>query len=178
MCAVLPVLETLQIDTMLLDWLQSHDQYALALVFFFAFAEACIGIGLFVSGLFLLTISAWLFSSGAYGLTAILPIAAAGAALGDHAGFYVGYWFGPRLHRSSFVQSRAKALERAEQLIRKYGALAVFIGRLVPAIRSLLPAMLGASGFRPAYFSVLDIAACLLWASGLGVIIQGVENLL
>lgn len=173
-----PCLEALLIDTALIGWLQSHNQFALALVFFFAFAEACIGIGLFISGLFLVTISSWLYTSGAYGLSQLLPLAFAGATLGDHTGFHFGYRFGPRIHASGFVRSRRKAIERVEQLILKYGTFAVFVGRLVPAIRSLLPAILGASRFDPVYFSVLDLVACAVWALGLGIIISGVDSLL
>lgn len=144
----------------------------------FAFAEACIGIGLFISGIFLVSISSWLYSSGAHDLSRILPLAFIGALLGDHAGFHVGYWFGPRLHELQFVRSRRNSLQRAENIIRKYGAIAVFIGRLVPAIRSLIPGMLGATGFKPGYFTLVDIAACLLWSLGLGIILQGVDSLL
>ena len=69
-------------------------------------------------------------------------------------------------------------LQRAERLISDYGAIAIFIGRLVPAIRSLIPAMLGMSGFKTTYYSILDIAACLVWSLGLGAIIIGVDQLL
>ncbi len=133
---------------------------------------------MFVSGIFLVSIAFWLYTAGTYDLPPILTLAFIGALLGDHAGFYIGYWFGPRLHELKFVRSRRNALQRAENIIRKYGAIAVFIGRLVPAIRSLIPGMLGASGFKPAYYTLLDIAACLLWVVGLAVIIQGVDRFL
>lgn len=154
-----------------------HQNYAYALVLLFAFAEACIGIGLFISGLFLVTVSSWLYTSSGADLTQILSLAFVGAALGDHAGFYIGYWFGPALRELTFVKKRRTLLLRAEQLIIKYGAFAIFIGRLVPAIRSLVPAMLGISGFGRGHFTLLNFGACLIWSLGLGAIIVGVDNL-
>jgi len=174
----LPFREKFHIEASLLNWLEVNSQYALALVFVFAFAEACIGIGLFVSVIFLVSISSWLYTTGAHDLSQIIPLAFVGALISDHVGFHVGYRFGPRLHELEFVRSRRNSLQRAENVIRKYGAIAVFIGRLVPAIRSLIPALLGATGFRSVYFTILDIAACLLWSLGLGIIIQGVDKFL
>lgn len=147
-------------------------------MFFFAFAEACIGIGLFVSGLFLVTVASWIYTSGTAGIAHILLLAFSGAALSDHVGFYVGRWCGPGLHQIEFVKKRRVPLQRAERLISDYGAIAIFIGRLVPAIRSLIPAMLGMSRFKTTYYSILDIAACLVWSLGLGAIIIGVDQLL
>ena len=51
------------------------------------------------------------------------------------------------------------------------GKLTIFIGRFVPAIRSVLPAMIGVSGFSRRVYSLLDVLACCLWAVALGAIV-------
>lgn len=155
--------------------MRSNGDLALLLVPLFAFAEACIGIGLLVSGAFLLVLATALYSSDLATLEAIVPLAMLGALLGDHAGFYVGRYLGPRLHHLRFAARHRSKIERAESLIRRGGAWALFIGRFIPAIRSLIPAALGVSGFDRLRYSLLDIAACALWAAALGGIVWALD---
>lgn len=144
----------------------------------FAFAEACVGIGLLISGAILVAIGSVLLANDIASLSQIVPLAMAGALLGDHAGFYTGRWVGPRFHRFSFAQKYRAKLHTSEVMIIKYGSYAIFIGRFIPAIRSLIPAMLGISGFSAARYSALDVGACLLWSACLGVILWAIENVI
>jgi len=169
-------LEHSTIEAEIINWLELHKQYALILIPLFAFAEACIGIGLFVSGVFLVSIASWVYGSDYANLSQILALAFCGAMLGDHVGFYAGFIAGPRLHELNLIKKRQHILHRAEQLILKYGFLTVFIGRLIPAIRSLIPALLGISGFNRLQYTLLDLAACTVWIGGLGLIIIGIDN--
>jgi len=142
-----------------------------------AFAEACVGIGLLVSGFILVAIASLLYSSEIASLAQMLPLAFAGAMLGDHAGFYAGRWIGPGFHHTKFASKYQKGLSRAEDLIRRHGSAAIFIGRFIPAIRSLIPALLGIGAFNRLRYTVLDGLACLLWTAALGGIVLGTSNL-
>ncbi len=133
-----------------------------------AFLEACIGIGLFVSGALLLIVSAALYSTGNASLGFIVPLALVGALAGDHVGFYFGRMIGPDFHHSQFAQKYDVQVKRADAMIGRFGGLAIFIGRFVPAIRSVVPTVIGISGFRPKRFSILDGIACLSWSLALG----------
>lgn len=161
----------------MLDWIQNHQNLGLLLVPLFAFGEACIGIGLFVSGLFLVTAGSLLYANGIASLAEILPLALLGAALGDHAGFYVGHRLGPRFHELRLATRYRANLLRAEDLIRRYGAIAIFIGRFIPAIRSVIPALIGVSGFQRLRYTLVDLLACSLWSTALGFILIGVAGL-
>lgn len=136
-----------------------------------AFAEACVGIGIFISGAFLVVVSSLLFFNEVVSLQTICVLAMAGALLGDHIGFYVGHFLGPKLHATQFAQRHKEAIVRADAMVFKYGSFTIFIGRFVPAVRSLLPALIGMSGFSRRLYSVLDILACALWAIALGAIV-------
>jgi len=155
--------------------MQSNAELALILVPLFAFAEACIGIGLLISGAFLLAICTALFSSDIATLQAMVPLAMAGAILGDHVGFYTGVFLGPRLHHLRLAEKNRDRLARAESMIRRQGAWAIFIGRFIPAIRSLIPAALGISGFDRIRYSLLDLLACLLWSMTLGGLVWALD---
>lgn len=152
------------------DWLLNNRHYAVLAVPVLAFVEACIGIGLFVSGLILFSVTTVLFNAGVLSLTDIALLAFPGALLGDQAGFYAGRFVGPGIHHTSFGQRHAKRIQNAEQMIKRYAGGAVFIGRFIPAIRSLIPAILGISGFDRRRYLVLDVAACALWSIALAML--------
>lgn len=109
-------------------------------------------------------------------LAQIVPLALGGALLGDHVGFYSGRWIVPRFHHFAFAQKHRAKLQKSELMIIKYGPYAIFIGRFIPAIRSLVPALLGISGFNARRYSLLDLAACLLWSVCLGLILWAIQN--
>jgi membrane-associated protein len=52
-------------------------------------------------------------------------------------------------------------------MVLRHGGFAVFIGRYIPAIRSLVPALLGVAGYDRRKYVVLDILACGTWAVAL-----------
>jgi membrane-associated protein len=143
----------LSIEQSIFDWLNGNSQHAIYLVPMLAFGEACIGVGLLISGVFLLIIATAIYSSELATIEVI----------------------GPQFHSSSIASRYRKNIDRAEELIRKYGAAAIFIGRFIPAIRSLIPATLGLSKFNPVRYSLMDALACALWSIVLGLIVVGLD---
>lgn len=141
-----------------------------------AFLEACVGIGLFVSGVILLSVCTFLYIEQIASLKQMLPLAFCGALLGDHSGYYVGRWFGPRFHHTGFAQKRAEIIKRTEQRITKYGSLAIIFGRLLTAIRSVVPLLTGVSGMSRLKYSSYDFIACAIWTVGLGLLIVGIDK--
>ncbi len=160
-----------------MQWLNENQQYALLAVPALAFLEAIVGIGLFVSGAILLTVATILYSQNIATLEQILPLAFVFAALSDHAGFYFGRYIGPGLHHSNLFERYSNKINKAEQFIVKYGSAAVVLGRLITAIRSLVPMLIGISGMSRLRFTVFDLIACFIWTCGLGLLIVGLDNL-
>ena len=165
------------INDLIINWLEAHRHFAWALVMGLAFMEACPGIGLFVSGAVLLAVCTLLYAEQWLSLWLLLPLAFTGACLSDHLGFYLGRWLGAKFEHSRFAQKRAEQLKRGEAFIRKYGAYSVVLGRLVPAVRSLVPLLVGASGTRRMTFTLLDLLACALWSCGLGLLVVGLNQI-
>jgi membrane-associated protein len=142
-----------------------------------AFLEACPGVGLLVSGVILLTVSTVLYAEQIATLAQILPLAFIGAFTSDHLGFYLGRWFGPKFHHTPFAMKRIDKIQKGEAFISKYGTLSVAGGRLITAVRSLVPMMVGVSGASHIKFTVADFLACTIWTTGLGLLIIGLDNL-
>jgi membrane-associated protein len=130
-----------------------------------------------VSGFILATVASILYTTLSVPLMQMLPVAFVGALLGDHAGFYVGRAIGPRFNQLNLVKRNQDKIDQAEKMIRRFGNFALFIGRFVPAIRSLIPLMLGISEFGRLRYTLLDATACFCWALGLGAIVAGVGQL-
>lgn len=124
-----------------------------------------------------MVICSFIYTEQLAGLHTLLPLAFLGALSGDHVGYYVGRWIGPSLHGSRFGQHHRVRIGKAEALIRRWGWGAIMIGRFLPAIRSIIPAMTGVAGFGRLRYTIFDTAACLLWMTGLGLILAGVESI-
>ena len=158
-------------------WLREHQQYALTIVPLIAFFEAFIGIGFFVSGVILLSVCTILYVEQISTLQQILPLAFCGALLSDHCGYYIGRIMGPKFHHTKFAVKQARFITATEKSIVKYGPFAIFIGRFVTPIRSIVPLLTGISGMARLKYTILDLLACALWTIGLGLLVVGLDKL-
>jgi membrane-associated protein len=107
----------------------------------------------------------------------MLPLAFCGALLSDHSGYYIGRFMGPKIHETNFAIKRAKMLQRAEKSIVKFGPAAIFFGRFLTPVRSIVPLLTGVSGLPRARYAFYDSLACGLWAFCLGLLVVGLDKL-
>lgn len=161
----------------ILAWASEHRDQALWLVPLLAFMETCVGIGLFVPSLMLVIVCSVFYANDWASIWLMAGMALVGSSLGDHVGFYIGRAIGQRIHGWRIVRRNPARLLRAEAMVRQRGPWAIFIGRFIPAIRSLVPVTMGISHFDRLRYSALDIAACSLWALGLVLIVQAAHHL-
>ena len=144
------------------------------MVFTVAFCEAVVGVGLFVSGAILVAVCSILYLEGITTLSSMILLAFLGATLGDHFGFYLGRRIGPGFYETEFSRKYQNKLNRPKELLVKYGVLAIFLGRFLTPIRSVMPLLSGVSGMCRLRYSMYDLIACLLWALALGAIVIGI----
>jgi membrane-associated protein len=144
------------------------------MIFTLAFLEACPGIGLFISGAFLLSLASVLYHQEVLSLSMISGVAIFGAFLSDQLGFYLGRGLGVGLVQADWMQAHDERLSRARAFIQRYGALAV----IATMVRSIIPMTMGIAGFSRWKFLVLDVVACCIWGSGLAGLVLGLDSLL
>jgi membrane-associated protein len=125
----------------------------------------------------LLSVCTFLYVEQIATLEQMLPLAFLGALLSDHSGFYIGRYMGPRFHQTAFAMKRAEKLKKAENGIIKYGVFAIFIGRFVTPIRSVVPLVTGVSGMARAKYTAFDFMACAFWTVCLGFLVVGIDKL-
>jgi len=142
-----------------------------------AFLEAFVGIGLFVSGVILLSVCTILYVEQIATIQQMVPLAFFGALISDHSGYYIGRLMGPRFHHTQFAVKRARMLSKAEKSIVKFGAFAIFLGRFMTPIRSIIPLLTGISGMTRAKYTFYDLIACALWSSALGLLVIGLDKI-
>jgi membrane-associated protein len=130
-----------------LDWLSTLPPAGvIAVAAVLVFGECTLGLGFVApgeTGLFIL------------GTTATSPsrflvmwlVTTACAIAGDAVGYAIGRRYGPRLRQTSMVRRHgAVAWDRATDVLRTRGAVAVLVAIFLPVLRTLIPAAAGASG--------------------------------
>ncbi|MFG3684615.1 DedA family protein [Micromonospora sp. NPDC047740] len=143
----------------------------LALVFLLPALEASTFLGLLVPGEIAVLVGGVLAHEGRLPLWAVIVAAIAGAALGDQVGYLVGRRYGRRLlDRAPRRFVRSDELQRALDLLRRRGALAVVLGRWAAALRALVPGLAGTSHMPRRTFTVANIAGGALWAVTVAVL--------
>lgn len=133
-------------------------------------AEAGLLFGVFIPGETTVLLGGVVAHGGGLPLWAVIVAAAAGAATGDQVGFLLGRRYGNRLvdHLPAVVR-RSGDLERALDLIRRRGAVAVALGRWAAVLRALVPGAAGTSGMTQARFTVANVIGGTLWAAAIAV---------
>jgi membrane protein DedA with SNARE-associated domain len=87
------------------------------------------------------------------------------AVLGDTVGFGIGRRVGPRVLQLPFL-TRRRRLDGAQELLRRHGGPAVFVGRFVAFVRTVMPPLAGISGMSYRRFLAFNSIAALVFGAG------------
>jgi membrane protein DedA with SNARE-associated domain len=149
----------------LLDYAAEHPALLLVCVLVFALVDAALGIGAFLPGETAVVFAAMALAHNPWQIAAAVVAAAVGAFLGDHIGFLVGRHLGDRIGQTSFVRRMgAERWDQARRFVARRFWLVV-VARLLPSVRTLVAAAVGASTMRYARFASACALAAVLWAT-------------
>ncbi|MFK0073734.1 CDP-alcohol phosphatidyltransferase family protein [Arthrobacter woluwensis] len=153
----------------ILDWVSSTASalptpLILALGALFAFVENGLGLGFFVPGeTIVVVLSAALNTPAAAALMFCLVVVAGSA--GDHVGYLLGRHFGAGMRELKLMKRLGvENWDRAVDILHRRGALAVFLTRLVPVVRTLTPAAAGVAQVKYRSFLLASLAGAATWA--------------
>lgn len=97
-----------------------------------------------------------------FGLINVLLIM--GAALGTWMGYLQGLWLGnTKIVQNWMAHLPEKYHHKAEVLFHKYGLQALFIGRFIAFVRTVMPIMAGLSGLHSKRFHIYNWISAVLW---------------
>lgn len=146
-----------------LRWVTEHPALALAAVFFTSLLESLFLIGLLIPGAMLLFAFGTLIAAGAMELWPTIFWAVAGAFLGDHLSYLLGYKLRNDIKQVWPLSRYPEAVRGGEELFARHGGKGVILGRFIGALRPVVPTVAGAAGMRPLHFFIMDCLAMLPW---------------
>ena len=158
-------------------FLESNPEYGWMLVFLFGFIESMIITGSIMPSTILFSLCIYLYSIELLTLPWICGIALLGSHAGDICGFLLGKSIGPTVLNSKFIQKRQKAIIKTQEFLDRFGPYTVLVGRFIPAIRPLVPFLLGISDLRLKRFYLADVIACSFWAIALALLVVSVGSI-
>ncbi|SPT58472.1 DedA family protein [Actinomadura madurae] len=127
------------------------------------FAEAALFVGFVFPGETAIVVGGVLASQHVLSLWALLAIAVVAAVAGDSVGYEVGRRYGPRLLDVKVMRRHRAKVAGAQDLIRRRGAFAVFIGRFTALLRALMPALAGSSRLPYPTFLLFNVIGGVTW---------------
>tara|TARA_B100001094_G_scaffold307057_1_gene338391 strand:+ start:383 stop:883 length:501 start_codon:yes stop_codon:yes gene_type:complete len=151
-------------------FLTENNELAWIAIFIFAFMESFI-LSFMVSSLILFSICVFAYNTDLLALEIIVLLAVLGSHLGDISGFFFGKRLGPTILGTKFIKKREKKINNARRFLEKNGSYSVILGRFVPAIRSIVPFLLGISNLKPVRFYIVDVIACSFWGIALAFLL-------
>jgi membrane protein DedA with SNARE-associated domain len=149
----------------LIEFVRVHEAWAAPIVFALALAESLAFISLILPSWAALVGIGAMMGAGGVDFVPVWIAGALGAALGD----WLSYWVGSKFKRSiaaAWPLSRhPHLLARGEVFVKKWGVLAIFIGRFSGPLRASVPIVAGilAMPYRP--FQLANCSSALVWAA-------------
>jgi len=113
-----------------------------------------------------------LASQGHYSIVWVIVLAAAGAIVGDNAGYWIGRKGGRALlRRIPYLRDYfERILPPAERFFQKHGAKAVFLGRFVSLLRVTAAWLAGISHMPWWRFLFWNATGGIIWATAFGIV--------
>jgi membrane-associated protein len=149
----------------LIAFVSTHPDYAYVVIWLVAMSEAVPVFGSLLPGSSIIIGLSALIATGALDLTAVVIAAVTGALIGDGLAFLVGHRQQRRILATWPLSLYPGLVQRCEDFFRRYGRVAVLLGRSIAPIRAFIPVTAGAVGMPTRTFVSFDIPAILLWAS-------------
>ena len=135
---------------------------AVGTVFLLAAAETALFVGFLLPGELAVILGGVLAARAHVPLAGVLAAGVSGPILGDSIGYFLGRRYGDEVSHKRLK----KRWERAQRWIKQKGAPAVFLGRFVAFVRTVVPAAAGVSRMPYRRFFPWSVAAGILWGTG------------
>lgn len=149
-----------------------HDLVASAGLYILFVLVALESAGLPLPGETALIAAGVLAARGRLDIAAVIAVAAAGAIIGDNAGYWIGRTGGRRLlTRWAWLERHAsRVLPWSERFFEKHGAKTLFIGRFVAVLRVTAAWLAGISRMPWWRFLIWNAAGGICWAIAFGLL--------
>ncbi|MFF2073677.1 DedA family protein [Kitasatospora sp. NPDC058162] len=149
------------------DWLRSlSGPVVYAVVGGMVCAEDALFFSFFIPGETAAVLGGFLAHQGSVSLGWMVLVVVCAAVLGDSAGYEIGRHLGPAILRTRPLRRHAQRVRTAQELIRRRGPAAVFVGRFIAFFRPLVPSLAGMSRMPYRRFLLYNALGGLAWGIG------------
>jgi membrane protein DedA with SNARE-associated domain len=149
----------------LIDFLRNHESWAAPVVFALCFAESLAFISLLIPAWAALVAIGALISVGGLTFWPVLVAGAVGAALGDWLSYWIGLKLENRVYHMWPLSQHPDLIPAGEAFVRKWGALAIFIGRFSGPLRATVPLIAGVFAMPYGRFQIANFTSAFVWAA-------------
>jgi membrane-associated protein len=146
--------------------LNLHGPVIYAVVAALVFAEAALFFGFVFPGETAIVVAGVLASQDRVSLPVLFAVIVIAAVVGDSVGYEIGRRFGDRLIAVKPLRRHQAKIGKAQGLLRRRGAFAVFLGRFTALLRALMPALAGSARMPYGRFLVFNAMGGIAWGIG------------
>jgi membrane protein DedA with SNARE-associated domain len=148
----------------LVEFVRVHEAWAAPIVFALAFGESLAFISLLIPAWAALVGIGVLIASGNLNFWPIWIAGSVGAALGDWLSYWIGIKLGPPVAHIWPLSRHPQLLPKGEIFVKRWGPLAIFIGRFFGPLRASVPLVAGI--FRMPFweFQIANFTSAFVWA--------------
>ena len=117
----------------------------------------------------IMTFAGYFASAGHLNLGGAIAAGSAGNVLGSLLAYWLAARFGEPLllGPGRYIGIRRSHVELADRWFQRHGLTAVFVGRLVPVVRTYVSFPAGLAHVEPVRFTLLTVAGVVIWCAGL-----------
>lgn len=156
----------LHLDRHLGEFVQTHGSSTYGLLFAIVFMETGVVVTPFLPGDSLLFACGALAATGALRVSALFPLLAAAAVLGDNTNYAIGRVIGPRAFSGETRLLKREHLLRTQAFYERHGGKTIFLARFVPIIRTFAPFVAGIGTMFYPRFLAYSVAGAVSWVGG------------
>ena len=154
----------LHLDQHLYQAVATYHEVIYGILFAVVFCETGLVVTPWLPGDSLLFAAGALAAGGSLEMRWLIPVFICAAVLGDTTNYWIGWFVAPKL----FLEGRVRFLneqhlERTRAFYRKYGAMAVVMGRFMPIIRTFVPFVAGIGKMTYGRFLSCSVVGSVLW---------------
>ena len=148
----------------LVEFVRIHQAWAAPIVFGLAFGESLAFISLLIPAWAALVGIGALIASSKLDFWPIWVAGALGAAIGDWLSYWVGIKLGPPVAQVWPLSRHPELLPKGEAFVRRWGVLAIFIGRFFGPLRASVPLVAGIFKMHYWQFQIANFSSAFVWA--------------
>ncbi|AEN99273.1 Protein dedA [Fructilactobacillus sanfranciscensis TMW 1.1304] len=159
----------LHIDKHLITIVNNFGDWTYLILFLIILVETGAVILPFLPGDSLLFAAAALSANPKYGLNIwiFIILFLIASVSGDSLNFFIGKKIGMAITENRFLSKfiKKKDFDHARTFFDKYGAVAIFIARFMPIVRTFAPFVAASSDYKYSKFIKYNLTACIAWVT-------------